>query len=83
MIFSNTATTVEKAAKVRKRKKSAPQSLPPLIFAKIFGRVMKISPGPASGLTPKAKQAGIMIKPAIRATKVSNAVTVMASPVRE
>ena len=42
MIFSNTATTVVKAANVRNKKKSPPQKAPPGIWAKILGMVIKI-----------------------------------------
>ena len=52
--FSKTAITVERLAKVMKRKKSVPQSLPPAMFAKTLGRVMKMSEGPASGSTSGA-----------------------------
>ena len=50
---------------------------------KILGRVMKISEGPAPGSMPKLKQAGMIIIPAIKATKVSSTVTLTASPVRD
>ncbi len=83
IIFSKTAITVESAAKDKNRKNRVPQILPPAIWLKIWGRVMKIREGPASGSTPKAKQAGIMISPAINATKVSKIPMLMASPVRE
>src|SRR5699024_11169215 len=48
-IFSNTAMIVEKDAKNRNRKKNDPKILPPVMDAKIFGSVLKISEGPASG----------------------------------
>ena len=82
MMFSKTARTVVKLAKVIKRKKSAPQTRPPVMLTKTRGSVWKIRDGPASGSTPKAKQAGKMMKPLIRATKVSSAQMRMASPVR-
>ena len=50
--FSNTAMIVEIAAKLRKRKNRLPHSTPPLIFAKILGKVIKIRLGPASGWIP-------------------------------
>ena len=50
--FSNTAMTVEKLAKVMNRKNSVPHSRPPFILTNTLGRVMKISDGPESGLTP-------------------------------
>ena len=43
---------VEIAAKLRKRKNRLPHSAPPLIFAKILGKVIKIRLGPASGWIP-------------------------------
>ena len=45
-MFSNTASTVEKLAKIMNRKNSAPQTRPPAILTKTFGRVWKISDGP-------------------------------------
>ena len=50
--FSNTAMIVETAANVRNRKNRLPHKAPPLIFAKILGRVIKIRLGPASGWIP-------------------------------
>ena len=52
MIFSKTAMIVENAAKVINRKKNVPQILPPGIWIKTFGSVIKISSGPAPGLIP-------------------------------
>ena len=72
MMFSNTAMTVVKLAKVMNRKNSAPHSRPPAIPANTLGSVMKIRLGPLSGLTPNVKQAGKMISPALMATKVSS-----------
>ena len=83
MIFSNTAISVVIAANPMKRKNSAPQSLPPLIFAKMFGRVTNSRPGPDPGFTPYAKHAGKMISPAMSATEVSRAMTRIASPVSD
>ena len=71
---------VDADAKNMQRKKIAPQSLPPAIELKIFGRVMKIRFGPLSGFTPNAKLAGKMISPDIRATHVSSTVIATASP---
>ena len=51
-MFSNTPSTVEKAANDMKTKNSDPHSLPHFIWLKIFGRVMKMRDGPASGSTP-------------------------------
>ncbi len=48
-----------------------PQMRPPAMFTKMLGRVTKMSPGPAPGSTPKEKQAGKMMMPAMMATKVS------------
>lgn len=83
IIFSNTARIVENAAKDINAKNKLPQSLPPGISLKIFGRVIKISPGPLSGFTPYAKHAGNMINPAVMATKVSNTATLIDSPNKE
>ena len=46
MMFSNTAMTVEIAAKLINTKNSVPQMRPKCIALKILGSVMKISPGP-------------------------------------
>ena len=81
-MFSKTARTVEKLAKTMKRKKRAPQKRPPAMFTKTGGRVSKMREGPLSGCTPKVKQAGKMMVPAIRATKVSSAQMRAASPGR-
>ena len=45
-MFSRTAITVEKLAKIMNRKNRAPQSLPPAMLTKTFGSVWKISDGP-------------------------------------
>ena len=81
-MFSNTASTVEKLAKIMNRKNSAPQKRPPAMLMKTGGRVWKIREGPLSGVTPKVKQAGKMMVPAISATKVSSAQMRTASPGR-
>ena len=52
IIFSNTAKTVDIAAKVIKTKKSEPQSLPRGILLKTFGRVWKMRAGPALTSVP-------------------------------
>lgn len=80
--FSNTAITVEKLAKDMKRKKRAPHSRPPAMPRNTLGNVTKMREGPASGVTPKEKQAGKMMSPAIRATKVSSTQMRTASLVR-
>lgn len=69
MMFSNTAMTVDRAAKDRKMKNSIPQNRPPGIWTNRLGMVRKIREGPASGWMPKAKQAGMMMNPAIRPQK--------------
>ncbi len=79
MMFSNTAMTVDRAAKAMNRKNRVPQNCPPHICWNTLGRVMKARPAPLSGCTPKAKQAGKMMRPAMRATKVSRAPMVTAS----
>lgn len=80
VMFSNTAMIVESAAKDINTKKSVPQILPPGIFANTLGSVMKIRLGPASCGTLYAKQDGITIIPAIKATSVSSAQILIASP---
>ena len=47
MMFSNTASTVDRAAKAMNRKNRLPHNLPSAMLAKILGRVMKIRLGPA------------------------------------
>ena len=79
-IFSNTAMTVDSAAKDINRKNKAPQSLPPAIWLNTFGSVINTSPGPAPGSTPNAKHAGMMINPAINATNVSRIRILTLSP---
>ncbi len=64
-------------------KNKAPQNLPKFMELKILGKVTKINPGPAPGSTPKEKQAGKIIRPAIRPTKVSSPAIQTASPVRD
>ena len=81
-MFSNTAITVDSAAKDINRKNRAPQSLPPAIWLNTFGRVMNTSPGPAPGSTLNAKHAGMMIRPAISATNVSRIRILILSPAR-
>ena len=46
MMFSNTASTVDREANAINRKKSAPQNLPPPIALNTFGKVTKMSEGP-------------------------------------
>ena len=80
-MFSNTAITVDSAANVIKIKNAVPQMRPPAMWLKTFGSVINSKDGPESGCTPYAKHAGMMIMPAIRATNVSNPITLSASPV--
>ena len=82
LMFSNTASMVENAAKVIKTKKSVPQIWPPAIPLNTLGNVMKIRLGPLSGLMPKEKQVGKIISPETNATKVSNMAMFMDSPKR-
>ena len=82
MMFSNTAMTVDRAAKDRNTKNRAPHSRPRGISLKMLGRVMKIRDAPWLGATPKAEQAGKMIRPATKATKVSRMPMRRASPAR-
>ena len=49
MMFSYTATTVDRAAKDIKRKKSPPQICPPAIWEKTLGSVRNSRLGPESG----------------------------------
>ena len=81
-MFSKTAITVDTAAKIINKKNKAPQILPPAMELNTFGSVIKIRLGPSPGSTPYAKHDGKMIRPAIKATKVSRSVTRTASPVR-
>ena len=73
---------MDRAAKNRKTKNSAPQSWPPGMALNTLGRVTKIRLGPWPGLTPKAKAEGKMIRPETKATQVSRTPTLMASPNR-
>ena len=80
---SNTAMTVESAANDMNTKNSVPHTCPPHICSNTLGSVMNTSPGPESGATPKAKQAGKMMSPVARATPVSSTPIVAASPMSE
>ena len=82
VMFSNTAITVDMAAKSMNRKNRVPQIRPPLMALNTLGRVMNSRFGPLSGLMPKLKQAGKIIRPETIATKVSSAIIHIASPVR-
>lgn len=82
IMFSKTASIVENAANVIKIKNNVPQIRPPAISLKTFGNVIKIRPGPWSGLISKAKQEGKIISPATNATKVSNIAMLRDSPKR-
>ena len=63
MMFSNTATTVDSAAKLMNRKNSVPHSCPTGIWLNTLGSVMNTRPGPLPGSTPNAKHAGKMMRP--------------------
>lgn len=80
-IFWKTAMIVERAAKLINRKKKDPHMRLPGISLNTFGSVINTRFGPLSGLTPKAEQAGKIIRPAISATIVSKTATLIASPV--
>ena len=84
-MFSNTAITVERAAKLMKRKKKAPTMRPTTgpIMLNTLGRDTKASPGPAPASTLNAAHAGKIINPAQIATKVSSPITRSDSPVSE
>ena len=71
-MFSSTAMTVVRAAKLMKIKKSIPHSWPPGILLNTLGRVTNTRPGPEPASTSKAKQAGKMMRPAMSATTVSS-----------
>ena len=81
MIFSNTAITVDNAAKDINTKKSIPHNVPLGIWLNTFGSVINSSDGPASGRIPKEIHTGITIIPATNAISVSNTNTLIASPV--
>ena len=70
-IFSNTAIIVDIAANDINTKNRVPQILPFTIWLNTLGNVMKRRDGPASGWMLNAKHAGIIINPAVSATKVS------------
>ena len=70
--FSKTATTVVNAAADKNIKNKVHHNLGKGIKLKILGKVTNAKPAPSPGFTPKAKQAGNIIKPADNATKVSN-----------
>ena len=81
-IFSKTATIVVRAAKLINIKKRVPQILPPAMELKIFGKVIKINPGPAPASTLKEAAAGKIISPDMIATAVSRNMMFMDSPVK-
>ena len=82
--FSNTAVTVDIAAKIINKKKSVPHNPPKGIWLNTFGSVSKISPGPpiTPPFTGNANAAGITISPAMNATPVSRAAIETDSPKR-
>ena len=82
IMFSNTAITVDIAAKIIKRKNNAPHMRPPGIELNTFGIVWKRSEGPESGLMLYAKHEGITIRPATIATNVSREAIITVSPKR-
>ena len=52
MMFSNTASTVDRAANAMNRKNRLPHRRPIAILAKMLGRVMKMRLGPLVWSTP-------------------------------
>ena len=82
VISSNTARTVESAAKDMNTKNRLPHILPPGRLLKIFGSVMNIRLGPLFTSTLYAKHAGKMISPEESATSVSSKATFTDSPSR-
>ena len=79
-MFSNTASTVDSAAKVMNRKNNAPHTLPWVMLLNTLGRVTKIRLGPESTSTLYVKQAGKIMRPETMATKVSSSATLTDSP---
>ena len=63
IMFSNTASTVENAAKLINKKNSEPHNLPPAIALNTFGKVIKINAGPESAGIPNAEVDGKIINP--------------------
>ena len=61
----------ERAANITLRKNIPPRNVPPGICENIAGIVINRSEGPAPASNPKAKAAGIIMNPAIRAAIVS------------
>ena len=55
VMFSNTAITVDMAAKSMNRKNRVPQIRPPLIALNTLGRVMNSRFGPAVGIDAEAE----------------------------
>ena len=79
-MFSNTASSVESAENIINRKNSVPQRRPPAMWLNTVAMVSKSRLGPAFTSTPKVKQAGKIMRPAVTATKVSNMMTLTDSP---
>ena len=68
---SKTEIDEVRAASSRARKKKMAMMPPSGRLLKMCGSVMNTRPGPSPGLMPKAKTAGMMAQPAIRAKSVS------------
>ena len=68
---SSTEIDEVSAASSSARKKRMATTPPAGIWLKIYGSVVKTSPGPSPGLIPNAKTAGMMAQPAISAKSVS------------
>ena len=58
IMFSNTASTVVKLAKVRNRKNRAPHSRPPVMLTNTRGRVIKNQGWSLAGFQTKAEAGG-------------------------
>ena len=69
---SNIFTEDEIAANITLRKNNVLSKAPKFIPWNIFGKVINNKDGPDEGFNPYAKTAGIIIKDAKRAAKVSN-----------
>ena len=79
-MFSNTAMTVEKLAKVMNRKNSVPHRRPPAMFVKTLGKRDKNQARACIGRDAEGEAGREDDKPAQTATKVSSTQMRAASP---
>ena len=77
--ISRTVKYVERTAKISAMKKKNPIMLPPGIWPKISVIARKISDGPAVISMPEPTTEGMITKPAVKATVVSQIVTTIES----